>query len=99
MMNTRTGNSNTRRPLTIQDLAEIAVKDYLLRMPVEYYALALEELAAKALSRSIWMLDGEIEPDGMLELCKKTTFRELRQRAERLQKKSSAAEAGSHVSY
>ena len=98
-MNKRTGNSNTRRRLTIQDLAEIAVKDYLLRMPAEYYALALGELAAKALSKSIWMLDGEIEPDGMLEFCENTTLQELRQRAERLQKKTSAAEAGSHVSH
>ena len=99
MMNKRTGNSNTRRRLTIPNLAEIAVEDYLLRVPAEYYALALERLAATALSRCIWMLDGEIELDRMLEFCKKTTLQELRQRAERLQKNMSAAEAGSQVSY
>ena len=98
-MNKRTRNSNTRRHLTIPNLAEIAVEDYLLRTPAEYYAVALEILAAKALSKSIWMLDGEIELDLMLERCRKTTLQELRQRAERLQKKTSAAEAGSHVSH
>jgi hypothetical protein len=74
-------------------LTEITVKEFRSKLKTRLEESALVDLAGESMAEAIWLLEGKIGLEEMLEYCKSSTMRSLERRVGRLRPGPAAPEA------